>query len=68
MASAPICLINDIISNMHFNNYFTIFDIAILDMALTNKKIRPIWHDLLEQMLINIKYYDDIFTIKCIYK
>lgn len=69
MASAvPICLINDIISNMHFNNYFTIFDIAILDMAITNKKIRPIWHDLLEQIIITVKYYDDIFTIECIYK
>jgi len=50
------------------SHYFTIFDIAILDMALTNKKMRPIWENLLEQMVINIKYYDDIYTIKCIYK
>ena len=64
----PICLINDIIHNMYFNNYFTIFDISKLDMAITNKKIRPIWHDLLEQMTINIKYYYDVFTIQCIYK
>lgn len=58
----------DYIDSMYFNNYFNIFDISKLDIVFTNKKIRPNWLHLLEKMTINIKYYDDIYSIQCIYK
>jgi hypothetical protein len=59
---------NKIVIWLICSNYFTIFDIANLDMAFTNKKIMPIWKQLLEQMIINVNYYDNIYNIKCIYK
>ena len=58
----------DYIDSMYFNNYFNIFDISKLDIVFTNKKLRANWLHLLEKMTINIKYYDDIYSIQCIYK
>jgi hypothetical protein len=58
----------DYIYSIYFNNYFNIFDIAKLDIVFTNKKLRANWLHLLEKMIINIKYYDDIDSIQCIYK